>query len=82
LPCGERTKIESKIFGFFAGREASPGRMAGGKLQEIFAKEGTRFCGTKGSMKSGGNILAVPIFKIAAARNKESIGKRGHVALG
>jgi hypothetical protein len=82
LPCRERTKIESEIFGFFAGREASPGRTAGGKLQEIFAKEGTRFCGTKGSMKSGGNILAVPIFKIAAARNKESIGKRGHVALG
>jgi hypothetical protein len=41
------------------GRTGSPGRTAGGKLQEIYAKEGMRFCGTKGSVKSGDNILPI-----------------------
>jgi hypothetical protein len=84
LPCGERTKIESEIFGFFAGREASPGRMAGGKLQEIFAKEGTRFCGTKGSVKSGGNILTnLSLYLRSLPREIRNLWlKRGHVALG
>lgn len=84
LPCKERTKIKSEIFGFFAGREASPGCTAGGKLQEIFAKEGTRFCGTKGSVKSGDNILPnLSLYLRLLFREIRNLWvKRGHGALG
>jgi hypothetical protein len=84
LTCRERTKIESEIFRFFAGREASPRQTARGKLEEIFAKEGTRFCGTKGSVKSEGNILPnLSLYLRLLLREIRNLWvKRGHVALG
>jgi hypothetical protein len=73
-----------EISGIYGGRTGSTGRMAGGKLQEIFAKEGTRFCGTVGSIKSGGNILPnLSLYLRLLLREIRNLWvKRAHVALG